>query len=247
MATYQLKLSLSDGTEINAGTFETFTEADKESVVSAVIAALGGSPVFGVVDSDNNIIISGLADGTYFLKYEQADGSTTNIGELTVGEGEVTPPYTNIAPNGTWELNKRFNSSFQTVEAAGQAIFTVPVSGLLTTDPNIVRIKFANGFNFKETNTREAWKNASGTTLGAYQIMVYKGSSGSYVTQESNGAYKYNIAYISDYNSNTNYALKTPYANIAYICFSIAINSGTTITEADLPDIIMTINEEITD
>jgi len=39
--------------------------------------------VYGNIDSENNIILNGnLADGTYTIKYEMADGSTIDIGEL---------------------------------------------------------------------------------------------------------------------------------------------------------------------
>lgn len=244
MAKYKLTLSLSNGNTINAGTFETFTAADKEAIVADVIAALGGSPVFGVVDSDNNITLSGLADGAYTLKYEQTDGTTTEIGALTVGE--VAPAYTNIAKNGTWEINYRYNSSFQKVAANGMAIFKVPVSGLLTSDPNIVRIKFGNSnISLKDSDAKELWQY--GSTVKTYQYTTYKGAGGSYVTQDSNGVWQYNIAYISDYNANTNYALNTAYSSITHIGFVIDINNGTAITEADLPEVIMTINEEIVD
>lgn len=45
--------------------------------------------VFGSVDENNNIIISGnLADGTYSVKYKMEDGSTVNIGSLVLGTEE---------------------------------------------------------------------------------------------------------------------------------------------------------------
>jgi hypothetical protein len=62
-----------------------WTAADQESMVQDVIAALG-TPVFGRVDADNNIILTGeLVDGTYTLKYEDADGNTIEIGTLDFG------------------------------------------------------------------------------------------------------------------------------------------------------------------
>ena len=66
-----------------------FTEADKEEIVQAVITALG-TPVFGRVDENNNIILTGeLANGTYTLKYEDSDGTLTEIGILDMGEDIV--------------------------------------------------------------------------------------------------------------------------------------------------------------
>lgn len=52
------------------------------------------SDVVGVLDSSNSIILSGnLADGTYTLKYENMDGSYTEIGNLVVAP--PGPSYTN--------------------------------------------------------------------------------------------------------------------------------------------------------
>lgn len=59
-----------------------WTDADQEAIVQQVITALG-TPVFGRVDTDNNIILTGeLADGTYTIKYEDADGNMVEIGTL---------------------------------------------------------------------------------------------------------------------------------------------------------------------
>ena len=62
------------------------TPADQEAIVQQVILALG-TPVFGTVDANNNIILTGeLADGTYTIKYEDAEGNQTEIGTIEVGE-----------------------------------------------------------------------------------------------------------------------------------------------------------------
>lgn len=46
--------------------------------------------VIGTLDENNNVILSGdLADGTYTLKYENADGTYTELGTLQVGELSV--------------------------------------------------------------------------------------------------------------------------------------------------------------
>ena len=72
-----------------------WTAADQEAIVQQVIAALG-TPVFGRVDANNNIILSGeLTDGTYTLKYEDADGNVTEIGTL---DNTPAPTYTNVLP-----------------------------------------------------------------------------------------------------------------------------------------------------
>lgn len=97
-----------------------WTEADQESIVQQVITALG-TPVFGRVDADNNIILTGeLADGEYTIKYEDADGNVTEIGTLN---NIPAPTYTNVLPlakgedgnpyNGTgYAVGMRINSSW---------------------------------------------------------------------------------------------------------------------------------------
>lgn len=76
-----------------------WTDADQESIVQDVIAALG-TPVFGRVDAENNIILTGaLADGTYTLKYEDAEGNVTEIGTL-VHDADA-PTYVNQIPIST--------------------------------------------------------------------------------------------------------------------------------------------------
>lgn len=71
-----------------------FTEADQEEIVQQVIAALG-TPVFGTVDADNNIILTGeLADGIYTLKYEDAEGNQTEIGTVEIHSDETA--YNNV-------------------------------------------------------------------------------------------------------------------------------------------------------
>lgn len=72
-----------------------FTAADQEAIVQQVIAALG-TPVFGTVDADNNIILTGdLTGGTYTLKYEDAEGNLTEIGTF---DTNTAATYTNLLP-----------------------------------------------------------------------------------------------------------------------------------------------------
>lgn len=71
------------------------TDIDKNDIVDAVLVALG-TPVFGTLDAENNIVLTGeLAEGTYTLKYEQLDGTVSTIGTIEV-EGE--PTWTNVLP-----------------------------------------------------------------------------------------------------------------------------------------------------
>lgn len=79
------------------------TEADKAEIVRMVIESLGGNPIFGYVDKNNNIIVSGnLADGSYSVKYEMENGSTVDIGNLVLDTNvyySVTNSLTNCTSN----------------------------------------------------------------------------------------------------------------------------------------------------
>ena len=117
-----------------------WTEADQEAIIQQVITTLG-TPVFGRVDVNNNIILTGnLADGAYTLKYEDADGNVTEIGTLEQGAS-----YINLADptSADWLTNKRLNSS-------GVVTDTTPS---LTTNyipvkmGDIVRIRYMNIYN----------------------------------------------------------------------------------------------------
>lgn len=69
-----------------------------ETEFAEKLAFLMGYSVYGYVDADNNIIVSGsLADGTYAVKYEMQNGSTLDIGELELD----TKVYYSITNNLT--------------------------------------------------------------------------------------------------------------------------------------------------
>lgn len=56
----------------------------KENAVQEVIETLG-TPVFGRIDDENNIILTGeLTEGTYVFAYEDNNGNLTTIGSHTV-------------------------------------------------------------------------------------------------------------------------------------------------------------------
>ena len=122
--------------ETDTGVPAAGSVSDRESIVQEVIAALG-TPVFGTVDEDNNIILSGdLAGGTYTVKYEKADGSTVIIG--TIAQNAA---YKNILPlaitsDGTlfnngqgYQTGYRLNSSgAQTTQEGACVTGFIPVS-----------------------------------------------------------------------------------------------------------------------
>ena len=82
-----------------------WTAADQEAIVQQVITALG-TPVFGTVDADNNIILTGeLADGTYTIKYEDVNGNVVDIGIYEQGEEEEPVVEIAIPWKEGWYIN----------------------------------------------------------------------------------------------------------------------------------------------
>lgn len=69
-----------------------------EPVGNGISLPEASGDVYGNVDSGNNIILNGdLADGNYYIKYEMADGSTIDIGELVLDTTtEPEENYTNF-------------------------------------------------------------------------------------------------------------------------------------------------------
>jgi hypothetical protein len=62
--------------------------------------------IIGTVDENNNIVLTGvLADGTYTIAYENADGKQTSIGGFTLGQVEE------LFITSTCKINTRLNSS----------------------------------------------------------------------------------------------------------------------------------------
>lgn len=91
-----------------------YTEADKAEIVAMVIESLGGNPVFGIVDENNNIVVSGnLPDGTYSVKYEMENGTKLNIGNLVLD--------TNVYYTVTNTLTNCTNSNSATQAIGGQS------------------------------------------------------------------------------------------------------------------------------
>ena len=111
----------------------TLTEADKAEIVAAVIENLGGNPIFGYVDEDNNIIVQGnLADGMYSVKYEMENGSVVEIGDLVLDTNvyySVTNNLTNCVSSNSAKSVVEGGSYAATVTAKdGYALKSVTVT-----------------------------------------------------------------------------------------------------------------------
>ena len=91
-----------------------WTPADQESIVQQVIAALG-TPVFGTIDENNHITLSGhLVGGTYTLSFEDEDGFEADVGTIDKSSAIV-----NLIDTVGYQDGKRVNSSGEYVDADG--------------------------------------------------------------------------------------------------------------------------------
>jgi hypothetical protein len=162
-----------------------FTEADKAEIVTAVIESLGGNPVFGYVDENNTVVLNGnLADGTYNIKYEMADGSTIDIGDLVLDNNvyySITNNLTNctngngvtqIVKDGTYSATISANSGYElssvVVTMGGTDITSSAVSGetinIASVTGNIVITAVATETVVTPTYTNLAEPNETNTS-----------------------------------------------------------------------------------
>ncbi len=200
-----------------------FTEADKAEMVALVIENLGGNPVFGYVDENNNIVVQGdLADGSYSVKYEMEDGSTVDIGNLVLG-----PAYTNLADpsSADWWTDKFMGSDAGQRDAAGYVVtnFIGPVNV-----GDVIRIKgmdLSGTSNYYRCAPYKADADGNKTLNGSYGVANLTAFSGT--------------AVMSDVVlSGTESEFTNSKSDVNYWRFG-----GTLVGTAD--DVIITINEPI--
>lgn len=217
------------------------TQIDQESIVQQVIVALG-TPVFGTVDANNNIILSGsLADGTYMLKYEDADGEQVDIGTVVIGG----PAYKNLFDQSKAVLNQRWSNSsggFTASSGAGHVVSDyLAIPDISNADDEHI-LRFRGG----------SWAGQAGITYYSSSKEIIQASdastSGSGVsvstdtpTTDENGDFQITLGH-------KNGAYESKWANAAYIRVVLQINStATEIVADDIQDVIITIDEPIVD
>jgi hypothetical protein len=178
--------------------------------------------VVGVLDEANNILLSGnLADGTYTLKYENADGTYTEIGKLEVGA--IVPEPTNLFVVGGegYVLNGRCSSG-----------------GADRTDSNgcIVSnyIKVSNG---DVVCVNKPFTTTSGAFFG---MKLIDGSINGF--DPTNTDY---ISNVSTTNGITQFTVSN--ANADYIRLCLNINLGVALTNDDVSNanVVITVNEPL--
>lgn len=222
-----------DGNTPVRGT-DYWTPADQEAVVQQVIAALG-TPVFGRVDADNNIILTGeLADGTYTIKYEDGEGNVTEIGTAKIGSSYINQITISTDIDGSvyngkgWIENKRIASS-GTLSDVGSYGYTGVTGFIPIADGDIIRtsanIVDPNGSSQQSIAFYDADKNLiarhqyrNGTNKFDYDLFV--------INNDKSITFRHDNAYLD---------LDKPAAYVRF-CF-VGITDGA----------IITTNEEITE
>lgn len=148
--------------------------------------------VIGTLDESNNILLSGnLADGTYTLKYENEDGTYTDVGTLEVGAipdtpDEPTPTIINLAtPNETatgetiWNSGEWCNASYM---AGSSYAYRSGDTNRVTTNTFAIEqggIIYVKGIKYAEDSTCQiAIFDANGTYIkhaSAYNMATSQG------------------------------------------------------------------------
>lgn len=132
-------LEAADGATPRKG-IDYWTTADQEAIVQDVITALG-TPLFGRVDAENNIILTGeLADGTYTLKYEYDDHQVTTIGTLEHNTGGQS--YTNQISISTDIDGSIYNGTGYAVGKRVSTDFSIKA----VANPSATNVIFLTGF-----------------------------------------------------------------------------------------------------
>lgn len=180
--------------------------------------------IIGVLDESNNILITGdLADGTYTLKYENEDGTYTEIGELVVGE--IIPEPTNLFVVGGegYILNGRTSST-----------------GADRTDSNGCVVS-----NYIDVSNGDTvyLKNATlCVRAGAYTgVKLSDGSTIGVIPDSSEYITNYSVS-----NGITQFTIN--HSNADYIRIVMELNYGTVITDSEVTSagIIIAVNEPLT-
>lgn len=124
-----------------------------EPIGNGISLPKASGDVYGNVDSGNNIVLNGeLADGNYYIKYEMADGSTIDIGELvldTTAKYTITNNLTNCKnSNNSTEITHGESYSATITANVGYEIetITVTMNGINQTITNgVIDIKNVTG------------------------------------------------------------------------------------------------------
>lgn len=211
---------------------ETALEDEKGSIIQSIVAELQTFPVFGYIDENNAITVTSLLlDGTYTLKYENEDGTKTEIGTIIVGTGtgegsggDYTPTYVNIIStaktptdlttvfnDGKGYMDGKYASSSSPYYGADSATF---VTGLIEATPTSVFYVKGVTIDTSNNHNRLGVFNTSGSPNAVKPFTQMT----DYATLETLGTQYYKLTMNATY-------INVNFAKFKYIMFS-AMGSG---------------------
>ena len=196
------------------GTEEEFAEK---------LAFLMGYSVFGCVDENNDVILSGnLADGTYTLKYEMADGTYSEIGNLVVGEIVAEPVNLFVIGGDGYIINGRCSSTGADRSDSNGYIVS-----------NYIEVENGDTVYIKNATVSNSASAYSGMKLTGNNTIGLVPSTSESITNDSEA------------NGITQFTINK--ADAAYVRICIVISSGTAITNDIVAskNIIITKNEPL--
>lgn len=200
--------------------------------------------VIGTLDENNNILLSGaLADGTYTLKYENEDGTYTEVGNLVVGE--VTPPastYTNLFDPSTASINTRWSCTSGSTSAKDGFVASAKIdfgknmsipAVANATDALMLRIR-PSGMFLALSDCNIQYFDSDGVRNGGWYLQG--ATNGITMGTDENGD---TYIYLAHQGTST-------ITGVRYFAIGLKV-SDSAITTDDIQDIIITLNEPITD
>lgn len=213
---------------------------DSVDIVRMVVDALGGAPVFGVVDDENIITVSSvLADGTYVLKYEDPEGNLTQIGTVVVGEEAET---VNLFDPVLATLNSRWSNSSYAYTTTNGYVVSGYIPVVIPADSSNPAVLHWRGALMAD-KAGIAYFDAAKAILAASDAST-NGADASVsaidVTTDANGDYQTSLGF-------KNGVLQSNWqTSAAFIRVCLQVNStSTAVTQDDIADIIMTIDQLI--
>lgn len=153
--------------------------------------------------------------------------------------GGTAPNFTNILDTATLSLNKRFNSSDELKDANG----IVALDYVSVKADDVIRFSKASVLNGAASGyQRVKYYNSSKGSVYANDVQAHKALK---ITVDGNGVASFVVGYINNTSGNdaTNAKLSNA-ANIAYTRMNLYLGTSA-ITQANIDDLIMTINEPI--
>lgn len=165
--------------ETNTTNLQTILEA-----VNNLPEAVTGD-VIGTLDESNNILLSGnLTNGIYILKYENEDGTYTEVGSLTVGKTGIT----NLADptSSDWVNESRLSGNGTVMEREG-AVVTNYINCMRGDVIRVYGIDFTNHFNAGNTSAPYMYvEYASDNSFDCIDLNNYQNKFSTVCTADGN-------------------------------------------------------------